>query len=40
MLKVKVKLSLCLIKDHAMQAYGGVEVQAHTFLTSAFEATG
>jgi hypothetical protein len=25
-LKVKVKLSLCLIKHHAMKAYWGVEV--------------
>jgi hypothetical protein len=24
--KVKVKLSLCLAKHHAMKAYGGVEV--------------
>jgi hypothetical protein len=24
--KVKVKLSLCLTKHHAMKAYGGVEV--------------
>jgi hypothetical protein len=23
---VKVKLSLCLIKDYAMKAYGGVDV--------------
>jgi hypothetical protein len=26
---VKVKLSLCSIKHHAMKAYGGVEVQLH-----------
>jgi hypothetical protein len=24
--KVKVKLSLCLIKHHAMKTYGGVEL--------------
>jgi hypothetical protein len=30
-----MKLSLCLIKHHAMKTYGGVEVQLHTFLTSA-----
>jgi hypothetical protein len=25
-IKIKVKLSLCFIKHHAMKAYGGVEV--------------
>jgi hypothetical protein len=24
--KIKIKLSLCLTKDHVMKAYGGVEV--------------
>jgi hypothetical protein len=31
--KVKVKLSLCLTKHHAMKMYWGVEVQLHGFLT-------
>jgi hypothetical protein len=30
--KVKVKLSLCLTKYHAMKAYWGVEVQLHAVL--------
>jgi hypothetical protein len=34
-LLVKVKLSLCLTKYHAMKTYWGVEVQLHAFLTSA-----
>jgi hypothetical protein len=29
--KVKVKLSLCLTKHHAMKAYWGVEVYLHSF---------
>jgi hypothetical protein len=29
--KVKVKLSLCLTKHHAMKAYWGVEVKLHEF---------
>jgi hypothetical protein len=33
--KKKVKLSLCLTKHHAMKTYWGVEVQLHTFFTSA-----
>jgi len=33
--KVKVKLSLCLTKHHAIRTYWGVEVQIHAFLTSA-----
>jgi hypothetical protein len=33
--KVKVKLSLCLTKSHAMKTYWEVEVELHTFLTSA-----
>jgi hypothetical protein len=28
-------LSLCFIKQHAMMAYGLVEVQLHVYLTSA-----
>ena len=32
---VKVKLSLCLSKLYATKAYGGVEVQLHTFLALA-----
>jgi len=35
--KVKVKLSLCLTKHHAMNTCGGVEVQLHVFLTSALD---
>jgi hypothetical protein len=34
-LKVKVKLSLCLSQHHAMKTYWGVELQLHAFLTSA-----
>jgi hypothetical protein len=34
--KVKVMISLCLlIKNYAMKAYGGVDVQIHVFFTSA-----
>jgi len=36
-LKVKVKLSLCLTKHHAMKTYREVEVQLHAFLTSALD---
>jgi hypothetical protein len=36
--KVKVKLSLCLTKHHDMKLYREVEVQHHTFLTSALDA--
>jgi hypothetical protein len=35
--KVNVKLSLCLTKHYAMKTYWGIEVQHHTFLTSALE---
>jgi hypothetical protein len=35
---VKVKLSLCLTKHHAMKTYLGVEVKLHAFLTSALDA--
>jgi hypothetical protein len=31
--KVKVQLSLCLTKYHAMKTYWGVEVYHHAFLT-------
>jgi hypothetical protein len=34
---VKVKLSLCLTKHHAVKMYGGVEVQIHVFLTSVLD---
>jgi hypothetical protein len=34
-LKIKVKLSLCLIKHRSVKAYGGEEVQHDAFLTSA-----
>jgi hypothetical protein len=37
-LQVKVKLSLCLIKHHAMKTYWGVEVMLHAFLISALDA--
>jgi hypothetical protein len=37
MVKVKVKLPLCLTKHHAMKVYWGMEVQLHTFLTSALD---
>jgi hypothetical protein len=33
--EVKVNLSLCLIKYHAMKTYGGEEVYLHAFLTPA-----
>jgi hypothetical protein len=33
--KVKVKMSLCLIKHYAMKMYRGVEVWFHVFLASA-----
>jgi hypothetical protein len=32
-----VKLSVCLIKDHAMEKYGGLEVKFHTLLTAALD---
>jgi hypothetical protein len=35
--KVKVKLSLCLTKHHAMKVWWEVEVQIHAFLTSALD---
>jgi len=35
---VKVKLCLCLIKHHARKTNGEVEVQLHTFVTSAIYA--
>jgi len=33
----KVKLSLCLIKYHAMEAHWGVELYLHAFLISALQ---
>jgi hypothetical protein len=33
--RLKVKLSLCLIKHYAMKAYEGVDAYIHIFLTSA-----
>jgi hypothetical protein len=35
--KVKLKLSLCLTKHHAMKMYWGVEVWLHAFLISALD---
>jgi hypothetical protein len=35
--KVKVELSLCLIKHHAVKTYWGVEVYLQAFLTSALD---
>jgi hypothetical protein len=35
--KVQVKLSLCLIKYHAMKTYGGTHAQLLAFLTSAVD---
>jgi hypothetical protein len=32
-----MKLSLCLVKYHAMKTYVGMEVQLHTLLTSAID---
>jgi len=32
---MKVQLSLCLSKYHAMKTYMRVEIQIHSFLTSA-----
>jgi hypothetical protein len=34
---VKVKLSLCLTKHHAMKTYWGVEVQLHAFFSWALD---
>jgi hypothetical protein len=34
---VKVKLSPCLAKYHAMKTYWGMEVYLHAFLTSALD---
>jgi hypothetical protein len=35
--KVKVNLTLCLIKYHAMRPYGRVVIRRHAFLTSALD---
>jgi hypothetical protein len=32
--EVRIKLSLCLTKNYAMETYGGVEIQFHAFITS------
>jgi len=32
-----MKTSLCLTKQHAIKTFGAVEVQPHTFLTSALD---
>jgi hypothetical protein len=37
---VKVKLSLCLFKNHSIRYYGEMEVQLHSFLTSALDGGG
>jgi hypothetical protein len=37
LVKVKVKVFLCLTKHHAMKTYWGVEVYFHAFLTSALD---
>jgi hypothetical protein len=37
LIKVKVKLPLCLIKHRAIRTYGGVGVWLHAFLTSALD---
>jgi hypothetical protein len=34
---IKLKLSVCLIKHHAMKTYWGVEIKAHKILTSALD---
>jgi hypothetical protein len=31
---IKVNLPLCLVKSHAIQMYGDVEIQLYTFLSS------
>jgi len=35
--KLKVLLSLCLTRHHAMKTYWGVEVKLNAFLTSALD---
>jgi hypothetical protein len=35
--RIKVKLSLCLTKHHAMKTYWGVEIQLHALLISALD---
>jgi hypothetical protein len=34
-----VKLSLCLIKHHAIRLYGAVEIYLHIFLTTDLDGT-
>jgi hypothetical protein len=34
---IKVKLTLCLAKHHAIKTYWGVEVYLHAFLTLALD---
>jgi hypothetical protein len=33
--KIRMKLSLCLMKHYAVMEYGGVDVKIHVFFTSA-----
>jgi hypothetical protein len=35
--EINVNVSLCLIKHHEVNKYGGVEIYFHIFLTSALD---
>jgi hypothetical protein len=37
MLQIKVKISVSLIRYHIIKAYGGVEVELHSYFTSALD---